>query len=65
MKLTQHSIKGSQLHSKRIDMKNKRHDDDQKSVDPLGSKKGRMVWSLDLHQKFVDATIQIGFDSEF
>ncbi|RVW62083.1 hypothetical protein CK203_058946 [Vitis vinifera] len=44
-------------------MKNKRHDDDQKSVDPLGSKKGRMVWSLDLHQKFVDATIQIGFDT--
>ncbi|KAL6319668.1 hypothetical protein AAG906_026719 [Vitis piasezkii] len=44
-------------------MKNERHDDDQKSVDPLGSKKGRMVWSLDLHQKFVDATIQIGFDT--
>ncbi|KAJ9678017.1 hypothetical protein PVL29_022794 [Vitis rotundifolia] len=44
-----------------LNMKNKRHDD-QKSVDPLGSKKGRMVWSLDLHQKFVDATIQIGFD---
>eukprot|EP00261_Vitis_vinifera_P040929 XP_019082172.1 PREDICTED: two-component response regulator ORR26-like isoform X2 [Vitis vinifera] len=46
---------------KRKDMENRRHDD-QKSVEPSTSKKARVVWSIDLHQKFVDVVTQIGYD---
>lgn len=28
-------------------------------------KKARVIWTVDLHQKFVDAVNQIGFDSEY
>jgi two-component response regulator (ARR-B family) len=33
--------------------------------DGAAAKKARVVWSVDLHQKFVNAVNQIGFDSEF
>ncbi|XP_004502338.1 uncharacterized protein [Cicer arietinum] len=45
---------------KRKDVDNK-HDDKEFS-DPSSSKKARVVWSVDLHQKFVKAVNLIGFD---
>lgn len=48
---------------KRKDVDNK-HDDKEFS-DPSSSKKARVVWSVDLHQKFVKAVNLIGFDSKF
>ncbi|XP_043723993.1 two-component response regulator ORR26 [Telopea speciosissima] len=46
---------------KRKDMDNKEHED-QELNDPSAVKKARVVWSVDLHQKFVNAVNQIGFD---
>ncbi|XP_022726750.1 two-component response regulator ORR26-like isoform X2 [Durio zibethinus] len=45
---------------KRKDAENK-HDDKDLS-DPSSTKKARVVWTVDLHQKFVKAVNQIGFD---
>ena len=61
-----HQLDGVELGAtrKRKDVENGRHDD-QDLVDPSTSKKARVVRSVDLHQKFVDAVNQIGFDSEF
>jgi len=39
--------------------------DDQELVDQTFIKKARVVWSVDLHQKFVKAVNQLGFDSKF
>lgn len=39
--------------------------DDREFLDSSSSKKARVVWSVDLHQKFVKAVNQIGFDSKF
>nr|QSD99770.1 MYB family transcription factor [Melilotus albus] len=36
--------------------------DDKEFLDSSSSKKARVVWSVDLHQKFVKAVNQIGFD---
>ncbi|XP_028213071.1 two-component response regulator ORR26-like isoform X2 [Glycine soja] len=36
--------------------------DDKECLDPSSTKKARVVWSVDLHQKFVKAVNQIGFD---
>ncbi|XP_028779016.1 two-component response regulator ARR11-like [Neltuma alba] len=36
--------------------------DDKEFGDPSSTKKARVVWSVDLHQKFVKAVNQIGFD---
>ncbi|GMQ02107.1 hypothetical protein CsSME_00048489 [Camellia sinensis var. sinensis] len=36
--------------------------DDKDFVDPSSVKKARVVWTVDLHQKFVKAVNQIGFD---
>lgn len=38
---------------------------DSKGGDPSSVKKPRVVWTVDLHQKFVKAVNQIGFDSKF
>ena len=48
---------------KRKDADNKH--DDKEFGDHSPSKKARVVWSVDLHQKFVKAVNQIGFDSKF
>ena len=48
---------------KRKDADNKH--DDKECLDPSSTKKARVVWSVDLHQKFVKAVNQIGFDSKF
>lgn len=48
---------------KRKDADNK-HDDRDLS-DPSSTKKARVVWTVDLHQKFVKAVNQIGFDSKY
>lgn len=48
---------------KRKDTENKH--DDRDHCDPSSVKKARVVWSVDLHQKFVRAVNQIGFDSEY
>ncbi|XP_047181108.1 two-component response regulator ARR11-like isoform X1 [Vigna umbellata] len=45
---------------KRKDADNKH--DDKECMDPSSAKKARVVWSVDLHQKFVKAVNQIGFD---
>ncbi|MED6162985.1 hypothetical protein PIB30_075664 [Stylosanthes scabra] len=45
---------------KRKDADNKH--DDRELMDPSSTKKARVVWSVDLHQKFVKAVNQIGFD---
>ncbi|XP_059316400.1 two-component response regulator ARR11-like [Lycium ferocissimum] len=61
---------GSQILSgkKRKDFENK-HDDkemsDSRCVDSPSMKKARVVWTVDLHQKFVKAVNQIGYDSKF
>lgn len=40
--------------------------DDRDCADPgTSTKKARVVWSVDLHQKFVKAVNQIGFESKF
>lgn len=53
---------------KRKDFENK-HDEremsDSRCVDSSSMKKARVVWTVDLHQKFVKAVNQIGFDSKF
>ncbi|CAN4124064.1 unnamed protein product [Withania somnifera] len=50
---------------KRKDFENK-HDEkemsDSRGVDSSSMKKARVVWTVDLHQKFVKAVNQIGFD---
>lgn len=46
---------------KRKDIENK-HDD--KDLGDTSTKKARVVWSVDLHQKFVKAVNLIGFDSK-
>ncbi|THU71081.1 hypothetical protein C4D60_Mb08t31790 [Musa balbisiana] len=46
---------------KRKDIDNKEFGD-QELNDPSTVKKARVVWSVDLHQKFVNAVDQIGFD---
>ncbi|RZR73646.1 hypothetical protein BHM03_00026658 [Ensete ventricosum] len=46
---------------KRKDVENKEFGD-QELNDPSTVKKARVVWSVDLHQKFVNAVDQIGFD---
>ncbi|XP_042500754.1 two-component response regulator ORR26-like [Macadamia integrifolia] len=46
---------------KRKDMDNK-DNEEQELNDPSAVKKARVVWSVDLHQKFVNAVNQIGFD---
>ncbi|KAK8930991.1 Two-component response regulator ARR11 [Platanthera zijinensis] len=37
---------------------------DQELCDPAAAKKAHVIWSVDLHQKFVNAVDQIGFHSE-
>ncbi|CAN6449212.1 unnamed protein product [Victoria cruziana] len=46
---------------KRKDLKNE-DDDDHEGSDPSAVKKARVVWSVDLHQKFVNAVNQIGLE---
>ncbi|XP_008797265.2 LOW QUALITY PROTEIN: two-component response regulator ORR26 [Phoenix dactylifera] len=46
---------------KRKDGDNQEHSD-QEFSDPATVKKARVIWSVDLHQKFVNAVNQIGFD---
>lgn len=60
-----HLLCGEDLTSikKRKDVENK-HDDRDLS-DNSSTKKARVVWSVDLHQKFVKAVDQIGFDSKY
>ncbi|MQM10456.1 hypothetical protein Taro_043349 [Colocasia esculenta] len=48
---------------KRKDFDSKEHIE-QNFTDAASVKKARVVWSVDLHQKFVDAVNQIGFDSK-
>ncbi|KAI8528066.1 hypothetical protein RHMOL_Rhmol12G0122400 [Rhododendron molle] len=57
-----HSFSGGELNSgkKRKDVENKY--DDKDFGDPSSAKKARVVWTVDLHQKFVRAVNQIGFD---
>ncbi|KMT07644.1 hypothetical protein BVRB_6g147690 [Beta vulgaris subsp. vulgaris] len=47
---------------KRKDLDNKH--DDKDSNDPSATKKARVVWTVELHQKFVEAVNQLGIDSD-
>jgi two-component response regulator (ARR-B family) len=51
------------LMKKRKDFDNKY--DDKEFGDQTSLKKARVIWSVDLHQKFVKAVNRIGFDSKF
>jgi hypothetical protein len=48
---------------KRKDLDDKH--DDKEFGDQISLKKARVIWSVDLHQKFVKAVNRIGFDSKF
>ncbi|KAJ8438585.1 hypothetical protein Cgig2_024674 [Carnegiea gigantea] len=50
------------LLKKRKDVDNKH--DEKDSSDPSSTKKARVVWTVELHQKFVNAVNQIGIDSD-
>ena len=60
-----HLLSGHDLTSgkKRRDVDGKH--DDRDLGDHSSAKKARVVWTVDLHQKFVKAVNQMGFDSEF
>eukprot|EP00250_Pteridium_aquilinum_P008867 c18271_g1_i1 orf=592-2706(+) len=47
---------------KRKDIKEEEEDADQDIDDPSGTKKSRVVWSVDLHQQFVAAVNHLGID---
>ncbi|XP_052174500.1 two-component response regulator-like APRR9 [Diospyros lotus] len=47
--------------NKRKDVENKRRDD-QELVDHSATKKARVIWTVELHKKFVDAVSQIGLE---
>lgn len=47
---------------KRKDIKEEEEDVDQDFDDPSGTKKSRVVWSVDLHQQFVAAVNHLGID---
>ncbi|XP_010534176.1 PREDICTED: two-component response regulator ARR11-like isoform X2 [Tarenaya hassleriana] len=47
---------------KRKDTEKKQHQDDRDLTDPSSTKKARVVWTFELHQKFVHAVNQIGCD---
>lgn len=50
----------------RLNRKRKDEDDDEDSDDPSSTqKKPRVVWSIDLHRKFVAAVNQLGIESEY
>lgn len=48
---------------KRKDLENK-HDEKDFTDSSCSAKKARVVWSVDLHQKFVKSVNQIGYDSK-
>lgn len=48
---------------KRKDMKEEEEDLDIDNDDPSSTKKPRVVWSVELHQQFVNAVNQLGIDS--
>ena len=62
-----HSSDGPDAASSRHSKKRKEDDDDAEldNDDPSTSKKPRVVWSVELHQKFVTAVNQLGIDSKF
>lgn len=47
---------------KRKDTDQHKHDESKDFSDPSSAKRARVVWTVDLHQKFVKAVNQIGFD---
>lgn len=58
-----HFFGGEDLTARKRKESDSKHDD-RDSGDPSSTKKARVVWSVDLHQKFVKAVNQIGFDSK-
>lgn len=59
-----HSFSGEDWISMRKRKDNSNKYDDKDFGDPSATKKARVVWTVDLHQKFVDAVNQIGLDSK-
>ncbi|KAL2929897.1 Two-component response regulator ORR24 [Bienertia sinuspersici] len=58
--------KGKGIQENSADENNEDDDDDEEGVrdndDPVTQKKPRLFWSVELHQKFVDAVNQLGLD---
>lgn len=50
---------------KRKDDDDESEDNENESDDPATQKKPRVVWSIELHRKFVAAVNQLGIESEF
>lgn len=64
------SMKGNIDQNGRVSRKRKDEDDDSEddgndSEDPGTQKKPRVVWSIELHRKFVAAVNQLGIESKF
>ncbi|KAK9119949.1 hypothetical protein Scep_018042 [Stephania cephalantha] len=58
-------INGGDLNPSKKRKDNENHEyDNQDNSDPSVAKKARVVWSVELHKKFLDALNQIGFDSK-
>ena len=65
--------KREQIRDKRLGKKRKDQSDEEEEggeeneddEDPSAQKKARVVWSVELHRKFVAAVNQLGLDSEF
>ncbi|XP_068663704.1 two-component response regulator ORR21-like isoform X2 [Aristolochia californica] len=53
---------GWKAQKKRRDAKEEDDDGELDNDDPSGSKKPRVVWSVELHQQFVNAVTQLGID---
>lgn len=49
---------------KKRDCKDDEDDGELENDDPSSSKKPRVVWSVELHQQFVNAVNQLGIDSK-
>ncbi|XP_011625385.1 two-component response regulator ORR21 isoform X2 [Amborella trichopoda] len=50
------------VQKKRKDSKEEEDDGEQENEDPSAAKKPRVVWSVELHQQFVNAVNQLGID---
>ncbi|XP_031492032.1 two-component response regulator ORR21 [Nymphaea colorata] len=50
------------VHKRRKESKEEEDDGEQENEDPSASKKPRVVWSVELHQQFVNAVNQLGIE---
>lgn len=63
--LTSNADQNSKFSRKRKDEDDFSEDNGNESEDPSSQKKPRVVWSIELHRKFVAAVNQLGIESKF